>query len=349
MLGSARRPGRLLWIIPAQVLLSLLLVEAAFRVALRVWPEPVWLGSGVYPANPRGVFTPCGPARFCVGGDPAPYHACDVAVDDSQGQVLIVGDSFAYGLGVRPDEAFSTLLHFPGYQRRNCARPGNDINDIQRDFYRQRQRYRPSLTIYAMVLNDFGVEPDDANPYATLRGDLRCERGVQCFYDYINLRSMNVDAYIATRSDFTRLQRLLLGSRVVSFFYRRWLIARIGEAAAEGYRRAIGPGPGSEAGFAGIARMAAASDRFLVVLFPLFYRLDAYPFEDLHRTIREQLGRRQIEFLDLLDTFRGMDYRQLIVYDTDEHPNEVAHRMAADAIRARLRELHWPPVAASPG
>jgi hypothetical protein len=117
----------------------------------------------------------------------------------------------------------------------------------------------------------------------------------------------------------------------------------VDRATTARYRAVFQPGARTrDAGFTIIGDMAARSDHFLVALFPLFVRLAHYPFETTHREIRDELDRRGIEVVDLLDVYRGMDESQLIVFPTDRHPNALAHRLAAGAIRDRLRVLGWP-------
>jgi hypothetical protein len=186
-----------------------------------------------------------------------------------------------------------------------------------------------------MVLNDFGIDAVGGDEFAAVGGPPDIN-------DYIMLRLHGLDALLARRQA-SPLLRLALRSRAVSFFYRRALLQRVGRLTAEGYRKTFGPGPARDHGFAQIRAMAAESERFLVVLWPLLQDLRHYPFEDIHRTIRDELARANIEVLDLLDVLRGRDERALWVYDYDQHPNEVAHQLAADAIRQRLRTLAWPP------
>ena len=94
----------------------------------------------------------------------------------------------------------------------------------------------------------------------------------------------------------------------------------------------------------------------LLVIFPIFDSpLDhRYPYVEIHRTVggsaAAELG---IPVLDLLTAFTGMDTRRLAVEPfADAHPNELAHRLAAEAILETLIErgmLPTPAPAASGG
>ena len=75
--------------------------------------------------------------------------------------------------------------------------------------------------------------------------------------------------------------------------------------------------------------------KFGAVLFPLFYTPidERYPFLDLHQKIDAELEKNAISYLDLKERFRGLNPERLQVKPgEDTHPNEIAHRIAAEAI-----------------
>ncbi len=86
-------------------------------------------------------------------------------------------------------------------------------------------------------------------------------------------------------------------------------------------------------------RTVAAEDgfRFVVVVFPVLYQLDGgYPFEGPHARIAAICREERIEHLDLLPVYRGRPAESLWVHPTDQHPNEIAHRLAAEALAQHL-------------
>lgn len=266
---------------------------------------------------------------------------CDAPLDAAAKQILVVGDSFAAGAGGLVEDSFSYNLRYPGFQVRNCAVGGNNLDQILRSFDRESAWFRPAITIYALVLNDWSDVPMRAlerqPAIAASRPDAT---GV--VDDYILFRTRNFQAWLdENAARFNPLTRLLLHTHTGSWLYRRLQLRQIGEAVEEGYRRSFEPRPVLDEAFDRIAAMSGRTDHLLVMIFPLFERLGAYPFENEHRTIREALAKRNVAYLDLLDVFRGLDERELIVCATDHHPNARGHRMTLRALRQKLEELGW--------
>jgi hypothetical protein len=85
---------------------------------------------------------------------------------------------------------------------------------------------------------------------------------------------------------------------------------------------------------------------FVVVIFPLFGNPlgELYPFAELHAEVARAAEAAGARVLDLLPTYRGLRWEILVVDGVDdEHPSEVAHRLAAAAIRPVIEELAPPP------
>ena len=84
--------------------------------------------------------------------------------------------------------------------------------------------------------------------------------------------------------------------------------------------------------------------KLAVVIFPEFRQLEGgYPFEKIHALVRRTCDGFGIPVLDLLDTYRGDDTAALWVHRIDHHPDEIAHRMAAEAIEKFLLERNLVP------
>lgn len=85
------------------------------------------------------------------------------------------------------------------------------------------------------------------------------------------------------------------------------------------------------------------------VVFPLFGVEvgDKYPFWPIHNQIQEELKFRNIPSFDISEAYRGLPVERLqVLPGYDRHPNEIGHRIAAEAILEQLhqRELLPPGV-----
>ncbi len=71
------------------------------------------------------------------------------------------------------------------------------------------------------------------------------------------------------------------------------------------------------------------------VVFPLFGfpNDDSYPFHPIHQIIANELSSKKVPALDLFSEYKNIPLDRLVVLPArDRHPNEIAHRIAAEAI-----------------
>lgn len=77
-----------------------------------------------------------------------------------------------------------------------------------------------------------------------------------------------------------------------------------------------------------------------LVIFPLFYSLEGgYPFHNAHDIIAKFCAREGIPCLDLYDFYKGRRTYSLVLTSFNSHPNEVAQRIAAEAIFKWRQEM----------
>lgn len=75
----------------------------------------------------------------------------------------------------------------------------------------------------------------------------------------------------------------------------------------------------------------------VVMIFPILHDLDdGHPFLDLYAKVAASAEANGTQVLDLFPGFRGRSARSLWVHPTDQHPNEWAHRIAAEQLTAFL-------------
>ena len=124
-------------------------------------------------------------------------------------------------------------------------------------------------------------------------------------------------------------------------------------ATAENRRRISGyrsmyadDAPGWIAARAALRRMGGLCRErgvpFVVVIFPLFGNPldDRYPFPEIHAKVAQAAAEAGGRVVDLLPAYRGLRWDLLVVNGVDdEHPNEIAHRIAAGVILHALDDV----------
>jgi hypothetical protein len=82
------------------------------------------------------------------------------------------------------------------------------------------------------------------------------------------------------------------------------------------------------------------------MIFPLFGNAldEGYPFSAIHAAVARAAAEAGAGVVDLLPAYRGLKWELLVVDGpNDEHPNEIAHRIAADVLLSALDDALPPP------
>jgi len=246
-------------------------------------------------------------------------------------RIAIAGDSFTEGQGVKAEQTLARvleeLLEEPGsrsFEVLNCGRRGLDLPELMASF-EGALLYEPDLVIYALTLNDavrspeFQARQTYINDWILDREQLPDEETEPPG----RLRSRTFDL-VADRLSAWRVGRETT----------RWYLDMWGEGNPEGWART------QELIREMDRRSNRQGARFLVVVWPLFVGLEGpYPFEAPHETLGRFCLGSGVPFFDLLPVFRGRRSSELWVHPVDRHPNEIAHRMAAEAVLPVVRQL----------
>jgi lysophospholipase L1-like esterase len=234
-------------------------------------------------------------------------------------RVAVVGDSFTEGQGVRESDAYPRVLERLLNARRrrhfevlNLGHRGLDLPELLGPF-EAALALGADVVVYGMVLND----ADQSHVF---------RRRWPRLNDWIMVRRPSVQLG-PLDSRLVALVRDRYETRVTARETTRWYQEMYGEPNRDGWDRTK----------AHLRRMQArARERgvpLLVALWPLLVELEgAYPFQDAHRRIAQVCQRNGIDFLDLFDALRGRRSAALWVHPVDLHPNEVGHRLAAEAL-----------------
>jgi len=305
----------------------LLLVFACFEVALRfTGPHYYQFNkySQVYYTNPRGYYNIVGmhDSGFLYGlaykqseeGFRLPLS--QAAAGEKTGRripsILILGDSFTYGRGVRYKDLYATRLQKKldadgeGERILNCATENSDLQEIIETYETQASRHKFKVVVYGFVLNDFGLVSGGRE---IVGSDFIDQNNGGNSWNRFRAMSAVVN-YV-----FHTLDRIRLSHRTA----RAYLDAFRGENAKTHFKKLNDLNE----------KVKADGGRLVIVVFPLLYNFSDYPFKEIHKKIRSFCAERDIAMLDLFAPFSRHRSRQLWAAPTDHHPNEIAHQIAA--------------------
>ncbi len=242
--------------------------------------------------------------------------------------VLLVGDSFCFGVGVRVVDHFSNVLELrlnrehpaERYRLFRGCKPTWNIELIAQ----RMERYAKSLAqvdrvVYSFFLND---------PIRKGRMDEWELRGI------LNKNGPRVRLEGEFRSNADSV-RFLAGrdSYTLRWFARRLQRRQIAGETIEWYRQLYTNNPHWPQTQQLLRQMktycSAKGIAFSLVVWPVFYQLDAYPLTEVHEILEAVARQEGIHHVDLLPLFAGKDAREYWVHPTDFHPNSRAHAEAA--------------------
>jgi hypothetical protein len=237
-------------------------------------------------------------------------------------RVLSLGDSFAWGASVEFEDGYPQRLERALTRRRgetwevvNLAMPGMATVDHEAQLVREGEAYGAEVVLLGYVLND----SQDAAAAEAQRA----------------LDWVKHPPPAPGRSALLGLVRT-----------RLWATAE-NRRRIEGYRSMYADdAPGWVATRRSLKAMGAWCRQrgvpFVVAIFPLFgNRLDeGYPFAEAHAKVAHAAAEAGARVVDLLPAYRGLRWDVLVVNGADdEHPNEIAHRIAAGVILRALDDV----------
>ena len=352
--GKARERTLRVVLSAAAILATLAAMDAALGVASAAYSGPVHLSNrrvsvalDCYPSNPRGYFDvdlrdpqrrDGYDARHVRGIDEvwarAPF-AVELRFNSLQfrdaefgprrpgvRRVAVLGDSFTEGQGVKEADTYPRRLEVllnaaePGrWEVLNWGRRGADFPRLH-DIFEQLREYDPDVVVYGMFLNDaeqseaFRARYSFVNAWMDGRRRPRLEPGL---VDFV----------------FERLERRRLDRETLS-----WYAQMYGEANREGWQR-------TQAYLRDMdRRMRERGGRLLVADWPVLLADDSgRPLAPAHAAIARACAAAGIAHLDLRTALSGWPAESLWVHPLDQHPNDVAHRLAAESLAPAVRAL----------
>lgn len=321
----------------ASTVFALLIIEAVFRVLgltgyhaprTREWAHALVADSDRVPGVSK-QFMPHSTFRFCYDSNPKGYFdsdSCltyavnnvgvrdhDYAVEKPPGvkRLVILGDSFAFGEGVRLQHRFSTLLEKRlvdaglKVEVLNFSVGGWGTRDEISYLEHVGMMFDPDLVLVAYVLND-----------ADYAGGLDVWQNFTSQYEKSWLRFSSLLSFAYAR----------LGQRS---FVKSYVAAMT--------TRSLGERDQWTSSFDELDRGKELALRngakFGVAILPFMYELSAdYPFRPIDRMIEEACRKNGIPVADLLPALLGNAYADLWVHPSDPHPNKKGHELIAEGL-----------------
>ena len=316
---SSRRGEMLL--LAAAVVFVLIAAEAAVRILAVGRPQP----TGYAPVDTN--------RRAARPVNAKGYRDLPRAIPKPPGvrRVLSLGDSFAWGASVEFEDAYPQRLERALTRRRhetwevvNLALPGMATVDHAAQLEKEGEAYGPDVVVLGFVLND----SQDAAAAEAQRAE-----------DWLTHPPPSGGPSALLRLVRTRLWATGENQRRISGYRSMYDDKAPGWIAARAALKSMG------------AWCRQRGVPFVVAIFPLFANPldDRYPFAEAHARIAQAAAEAGARVVDLLPAYRGLRGDVLVVNGADdEHPNEIAHRIAAGVILRALDDVLPPAAAPAP-
>jgi hypothetical protein len=248
-------------------------------------------------------------------------------------RVLGLGDSFAWGASVEFEDAYPQRLERALSRRRkerwevvSVALPGMNTVDQAAQLETEGFAYQPDVVLLGFVLND----SEDAQAAEHRRAEEWDEPKTRAprWWERSALLRFAGGRVWATVENRRRVSGYLsmYDEKASGWIASREALKRIGAQCREH----------------GVP--------LVVAIFPLFGNpLDAsYPFVPIHEKVARAAADAGARVVDLLPAYRGLRWDILVVNGADdEHPNEIAHRIAANVLLHALDDVIPLPAGAS--
>jgi GDSL-like Lipase/Acylhydrolase family len=310
-----------------------------------------------YPTNPRGYFDIdlrrpesrerylyVAPRRFDAVAERAPW-----AVEsrfNSRGfrggevgprrpgvvRVIVLGDSFTEGQGVKEPDTYARVLERllnaerpGGFEVVNCGRRGTDFPELY-GVFEEALALGPDVLVYAMVLNDAARSPEFQARQSYLN-DWILDRGRMLEgkpFPQMGPFDSRLSAFVHDRYESWRVGRDTA----------RWYLDMYDAPNRQGWERTQGYIREMQ------RRVREQGGAMLLAWWPLMVSLEGRdPFAGPAETVARFCVAAGIPRHDLRPALAGRKTESLWVHPVDMHPNETAHRLAAESLAPVVRGL----------
>ena len=243
----------------------------------------------------------------------------------SQGvsRIVAMGDSVTFGLGVALENTYSKKLELAlnqeapagqSFQVMNFGVSGYSTDSELELFQLKARLFKPDVVVVGYAMND-----------------------------PIHTSSLALAAAATMKTD-TDFETLAKKSQLLAWAKMNWVKATSGLNAMSVYESFYAIE--SERWTSVVESMKsfkllAQDDGFhlVVVVFPVLYDFEDYPFEGYRQQVLQLLNELDIDYIDLLDPYSEFRADKFRVMQNDAwHPNELGHKIAADKLQSYLED-----------
>lgn len=268
-------------------------------------------------------------------------------------RIVLLGDSHAFGEGVRDDEIASRVLE----ESLRAALPETPVEVLNLGVFgfnttqevhlleHRGLAYDPDLVIVLYTLSDVMSSLTTVPPFHRLAEPGRAVDGSGVPPAALARDAGRVDEEVSAHERrFGRLGRfrsLVRRSALARLVFYRLSTLSAMRALGGSWETLYRPdSPGWLEARAALRHAAALRRRhgfeLLVAIHPELVRLDDYPHAAAHRTIRVFCEREGIPVLDLYPAYATHEATELWIHPEDRHPNARGHRIIAEALAEYL-------------
>jgi lysophospholipase L1-like esterase len=241
-------------------------------------------------------------------------------------RILVIGDSMIFGYGLAngsdtfPAQLEAQLSDRPGQPIAvlNAGRPGADTAEHLAIFEELVDVVDPTVVVLAYCINDAIDRPLKRAYFANRR--------------WLPLISDNVGRW----SELWRRSESAWMRASERLGWRRDWTDTIASLYAPSSERLVRHRRDIERF---VTAVRARGLPLVVVVFPFFEHLEAYPLAEAHAVVDGIFAELDVPSFDLLEVFAGSDARPWQVAPHDHHPNAAAHARAAEAFAGFVRNL----------
>lgn len=334
----------------AFICLTILIGFGALLLLDILWPTfmplPRYLNKATtkgYSSNYRNYFEEVerdGKKYYTIPEENSPPPLPD---SDFQGiSILSIGDSFTYGQGVKRNDTYSAWLNRLSKDQVRALNKGviginiENISDVLKNY--PKKNYQDfDYVLYGFCPNDITNRvPNNELAFDHQGWEQGEYQGDWPFHwDFINLRTNVIDNSRANPS-----KKLSQYSNIAHYILRKMELEKLSQQTMEFYKKVYTYELNQEGWddfFEHVNRMKFWAEerkaKFIFLAFPLFYwPNDQFFMQKEFDSFISRLKDNHIEVIDLREIYFSYKDSELWVHPTDQHPNDLAHKLAAQKV-----------------